>query len=250
MAIQRPIRGRAPARGRVRMGRRMKSQAIDPIKRLPEAGTVIDDAGPSIVELPSVGLLRAGRTTDRWLGIVIAVCAAVVCLGFVGHAATPPSVSGTPVASLAALPIREIASEAPQVLATASPASSATGIGSAHLLGEIEPVSIWHVAPIATGSGPVALTVDGYAPSTIDALTVVVRSRSGALLRSAVAPVAVDDERPGSDGQRRLGLGTFHLRIVLARSILVDGCLVETSWHDLTTDSQGSTIQVIQGIGG
>jgi hypothetical protein len=243
----------------------MKSQAVDPIERFPEAGAVIDADGPSIVDMPSAGPLRAARGTDRWLGAVIAVCAAVVCLGFVGHAATPPAAPGTQIESPADTPLREIAPESPPAPATtiqAGAASSgipagsagsdtpASSLGSDDLQGAIAPVSIWHLEPAATGSGPVVLTVDGYAPSSIEAITVRVRSGSGALLRSAVAPMALDDERPGSGGQGRLGLGTFHLRIVLAGSILVDGCLVETSWRDGTTDSQGSTTQVITGIGG
>lgn len=228
----------------------MKSQAVDPIRRLQEAPPVSDDSGPSVVELPSPGPLRAERSTDRWLAAVIAVCAAVICLGFVGHAATSSSGPGTPIASQAAPSMREIAAESPGPPATASPTSSIIGLDREALQGAISPVSIWHVEPIATGSGPVAITVDGYAPSTIDVVTVVMRARSGVLLRSVVAPIAVDDERPGSGGERRLGIGTFHLRIVLARSMLVDGCLVETSWRDRTTGSEGSTSQLVPGIGG
>jgi hypothetical protein len=245
----------------------MRSQAIDPIQGVPEAGPVTND-GPSIVELPGAGPLRAARGTDRWLGAVIAVCAAVVCLGFVGRAATPPAAPGTQVESPADTTLREIAPESSPAPATTIPAGAAgsgipagsavsagsaapaSSLGSDDLRGAIAPVSIWHLRPVATGSGPVVLTVDGYAPSSIEAMTVMVWSRSGALLRSAVAHMALEDERPGSGGQQRLGLGTFHLRIVLATSILVKGCLVETEWHDGTTDSQGSTTQVIPGIGG
>ncbi len=245
-----PNGGRAPHRGRGGSVARMKSQAIDPIRRIPEEVWDVDDPAPSIVELPSAGPLRAGRNTDRWLGAVIAVCAGVLSLGLVGHAATPPPTAPTPSASEAAPPTQELAPETPQAPATAVPAGRADGIGSEELQGGIAPVSVWHVAPIATGNHPVVITVDGYAPSSIEAITVTVRSRSSVVLRSAVVPVAVADERPGTGGERRLGQGTFHFRIVLASSNLVEGCLVETSWRDATTGSQGSTTQVIRGTGG
>lgn len=229
----------------------MRSQPVDPQRRVLEASRPSDVSEPSIIELPGSGPLRREGGTDRWLGAVIALCSAVVCLGFLGHAATasPPPV--TPIHSPTAQPTGRAATEtSPPPTTTAILTSSVTGVDAEDLLGALSPVSIWHVEPIATGSGPVVFTVDGYAPSTIDSVSVAIQTRSGSLLRSLVAPLAVDEERSGSDGGRRLGLGTFHLRIVLARSNLIGGFRVETTWQDPATGSQGFVSQFVPGVGG
>ena len=109
-------------------------------------------------------------------------------------------------------------------------------------------VSLWRTVASVRSGGAVDLVVDGYAPSAIDALTIDVRTRSDHLLARAVVQNAVGDERPGSDGGRRLGLGTFHRRIVVAGPIPAGGWLVEIAWRASSDDSAGSVAAVVSAI--
>jgi len=91
-------------------------------------------------------------------------------------------------------------------------------------------VELWGVERL-TGSEPPVLIVDGFGPLTSDRVRMTVRME-GVTIAFATAEVAVENLRPGSAGGRMLGLGSFHVRLVLpaaARSAPVSLGLV---WRD------------------
>ena len=117
------------------------------------------------------------------------------------------------------------------------------------VLGAGPRVSLWRSVVTEESGGAVELVVEGYARSTIEAVTIDVRARSGRLLGSAVAPNEVDDERPGSGGGRRLGLGSFRARIVVPGPIQTGGWQVDIAWRDGSDGSSGSAAQMVS-VGG
>jgi hypothetical protein len=204
----------------------------------------LDEPGSTLEELTRTDLVRATGYTDRWLGLAIALITAVICFGFIGRtwgparaAAAPPPASTLPSTSSSVLPDLPIAS--PKVGATAPPGPSFAGPA----------LSIRRWVTTAEPEGLVAMTIDGDAPSSLDAVLITVRARSGRLIASAVVPLAVDDERPARNGGARTGSGSLHKRIVVAGPIPADGWQLEISWRDELTGSSGLFSQLVAAIG-
>jgi len=117
------------------------------------------------------------------------------------------------------------------------------------VLGVGRRISLWRPTTTALPGGAVGLAIDGCGPSTIDLVRVVVRTRAGRLLASTITPNAVADERPGPNGGRRRGLGSFHAWIVVPGPIPTAGWQVEISWRDELDGSSGSAAQVVPAVG-
>jgi hypothetical protein len=196
----------------------------------------------TIEELTGTDLVRATGYTDRWLGLAIAVVTAVTCFGFIGNALEP-------IRAGSDLPVSSSAASVPSsVAATAQPA--AYPVQTSIMLNTAGGMSFSVRRPVAIEAprGDIVLTVDGDAPSSLNTVAIAVRARSGRVLASSVASVAMGDERPGSRGAARTGSGTLCARIVVAGPIPSAGWLVEISWRDESTNSSGSVSQVIAAI--
>ena len=111
-------------------------------------------------------------------------------------------------------------------------------------------MSGWHASATLVGPTSAAISIDGTAPSTVDEVSVAVRTRSGRLLASSVGVVAVDDERPASSSLRRRELGTFHIAIELQGPAPAKGWQVDVSWRDSSGASWGSSSQLVSVTGG
>jgi hypothetical protein len=201
-----------------------------------------DDPGSALEELTRTDLVRATGYTDRWLGLAIALITAVICFGFIGRtwgpaliAAAAPPASAVP--STSSVP-PDLPAASPKVGATASPGPS---VGPA--------LNIRRSVATAEPEGLVALTIDGDAPSSLDAVLITVRAHSGRLIASAFVPLAVDDERPGPNGATRTGSGSLHGRIVVAGPIPAAGWQLEISWRDQSSGSSGLFSQLVAAIG-
>ena len=207
-----------------------------------------DEASSTIVELGRTDLAPATGYTDRWLGFAIALVTAIICFGFVGHTLAPTAVL------VSAAPTAPTAPGAPATTtsASASGPASVPSPSRRHDAPAASPrVAAFTLLGIATAEseGMVALTVDADAPSTVNPVTISVRTPSGRVLASAVAALAVDDERPGSSGGARTGRGTLHRRVVVAGPIPPEGWLVEITWRDETNGSSGSVRQLVTATG-
>jgi hypothetical protein len=203
----------------------------------------LDEPGSTLEELTRTDLVRATGDTDRWLGLAIALITAVICFGFIGRtwgpaltAAAAPPASAVPSTS-SSVP-SDLPAASPRVRATA-PADPSVGPA----------LSIRRWVATAEPEGLVALTIDGDAPSSLDAVLITVRAHSGRLIASAVVPLAVDDERPGPNGGTRTGTGSLHRRIVVAGPIPAAGWLLEISWRDQSSGSSGLFSQLVAAIG-
>ncbi len=113
------------------------------------------------------------------------------------------------------------------------------------VLGAGQRVSFWRSVATERSGGDVGLVVDGDAPSTVDLVTIDIRTRSGRLLASAVAPNGTDDERPASDGGRRRELGRFEQLIVVPGPIPTGGWQVEITWAPASDGSNGAAARVV-----
>jgi hypothetical protein len=81
--------------------------------------------------------------------------------------------------------------------------------------------------------GALEISVDGHAPSTFSVVLIEIRSASGRHLASVEVPVTTDDERPGSDGKARVGVGSFHQRIAVPGPVPTDGRQVEVTLREV-----------------
>lgn len=165
-----------------------------------------------------------GRTY-RWLGLGVALVTAIVGFGFVGRSGGPPQAGGASAEASMPPPTREPA----PIWSAPSPAVTPLGGAAPRIDGPVQLTVVVTSIPVSDG---VELVIDGTAPSTVDAVTINIRSPAGKLIASAIAQVAVEDERPGSNGGRRAGVGTFHHRIDVPEHIPTSDWRVEISWRD------------------
>ena len=207
---------------------------------------IAEESSSKIVELIRTDLAPATGYSDRWLGLAIALITAVICFGFIGHtlaaapvssATTEPAVTTAPTAASASEPASAPPSPSPSLRHDAPAASPRVAAFSLHGLATTESRST------------VALTVDGDAPSTLDPVTISVRTSSGRLLASVVAALAIDDERPGSSGGPRTGRGSLLRRVVVEGPIPPEGWQLEITWRDETNGSSGSVRQLVTATG-
>jgi hypothetical protein len=202
---------------------------------------VVDEPSSTIEELTRTDLVPASGYTDRWLGLAIALITAVMCFGFIGRTWGPAPTASAPTALSASTEPLAASSPRLTIPVATSPASTFVVLSPA--------ASIWRSVATEASGGKVALTVDGVAPSSIGQVAVSVRMQTGRFLARAHAPVAVDDERPGSNGGARTGTGSFHVRIVVAGPIPRGGWQLEVSWRDESNGSSGSASQLVTTIG-
>ncbi len=198
----------------------------------------------SIEELPSAAPIASPRHSDRWLGVTIAICSAVVCFGFVSHAAAPlpAPASGSAVAT-PALPSSSVPAE-PQPSST--PTLSGPTVDRSAGANEEDTPPAWHALVVADGRGRIALLVDGAAPTAIHSLVIRILTRTGHLVATYLAPVVMADERPGSNGQARTELGSFERLIALPNQPWTRRFIVELAWRDVANGTSGSIRQPVQ----
>jgi hypothetical protein len=199
---------------------------------------IAEEPSSQIVELIRTDLAPTTGYTDRWLGLAIALVTAVICFGFIGHSLAPAPVSS--------------ATTAPTAVSASEPASVPTSRPLRHDAPAASPrLASFTLLGLATAEseGMVAMTVDGDAPSTLDPVTISVRTPSGRLLASAVAVLALDDERPGSSGGARTGRSSLHRRVVVEGPIPPEGWQLEITWRDESNGSSGSVRQLVTATG-
>jgi hypothetical protein len=212
-----------------------------------------------IEEFARVDLVPHPGRTDRWLGLAITLGIAVIGFGFAGRIWTPPPAGAASVESstppsigqvaapipapVVALPVLNSAEKKPSggEVASVLEVSSTTVAGSTS-------VSLRRSASSGLSGADTRLLVDGYAPTNVEAVTIEIRTPSGSLLASAVVP-SVGDERAGSDGRPRVGIGSLRWQLVVPGPIPPDGWQVEITWRDGSNGSLGSVVQRIPAIG-
>jgi hypothetical protein len=221
----------------------------------PRTTEAVELAEPTVFveEYATDGLVRASGRSDLWLGLAI-VLIALVGLGVAGHITGPPDGDATPVGIVAPpSPSAGSALTRPGIVvpsatpATSSPAreelasvlevSSATADASTA-------IRLQRAQASERTSGDVTLVIDGHAPSDTASVTIDVRSVAGQLLASAQIPT-VGDERPGENGEPRIGLRTLVWRLVVPGPSPAEGWQVEVTWRDRTGDSMGSVSEWI-----
>ena len=199
--------------------------------------------GSSIEDLPGAVSLAAPRHSDRWLGITIAICAAVVCFGFASHAAAPaPVASPTTVLVPPSLPSSPAPAEA-----TPPPAPTLSGSMVDRPAGAAEEGTppVWDAQVVTDRAGRRTLVVGGSSPTTIHSLAIRVLTPGGRLVASYVDPVVVEDERPATNGQPRTGLASFEWMIALPNRAWTHRFIVELAWHDVANSSSGTIRQPV-----
>jgi hypothetical protein len=176
---------------------------------------------PGIEEL--VGAESVGSTghPDRWLGLAIALATAVIGFGFMGGTLGPLPPCPATVGS-ASEPSPRVAAS----LQSRGPSTARTGAAATETLAR--GVDLSYIAT-ERPAGVLEISVDGHAPSTFNVVLIEIRTASGRHLASAHVPVKPDDERPGSDGKARVGVGSFHQRIVVPGPVPTDGRQVEVT---------------------
>lgn len=179
------------------------------------------DATPSIEELVGAEAVQPTGHPDRWLGLAIALATAVIGFGFMGRTPGPLPLCAPTVGSALEPSPRVV--PAPQ-----SPGPSLVGMGADGTQSFARGVDLAYVATEQPG-GVVEILVDGHAPSTYYVVLIEIRTAAGRHLASAVVPVTTDDERPGSHGKARVGVGSFHQRIVVPGPVPNDGRQVEVT---------------------
>ncbi len=211
----------------------------------PPAGTADATFGQesSIEELPSAARLASSRHSDRWLGITIAICSAVVCLGFVSHAAAPVPVPAS--GSAFATPAMPSSSAPAEPTPSPTPTLSGPRVDrSAGTDGEGTP-PVWQARVVADDQARKALLVDGDSPTAIRSLVIRLLTPAGHLVATYLAPVVMEDERPGSDGEARTQLGSFQRLIALPNQPWTRRFIVELTWHDAANGTSGSIRQPV-----
>jgi hypothetical protein len=224
----------------------MKFQVREPAGVV-EAAEPVTTAAAVIEELPSSSPLRAQANADRWLVLVLAACAGLVGLGFAGHTVAPPPTTGSTVESSTPQTGEPSTSAPPQSTSVVAVSSVQPSAPSPQLE---RTLNGWHATATMVGPTTVTITIDGSAPSTVEEVSITVRTRSGRLLAPTVGVVAVDDERPGSSTVRRRELGTFHVAIDLPGAIPAGGWQVDVGWRDPSDGSWGSSSQLVPATGG
>jgi hypothetical protein len=179
------------------------------------------DPTPSIEELVGAESVRSTGHIDRWLGLAIALATAVIGFGFVGGTLGPLPPCAATIGSTSEPSPRAVA-------APRSPGPPLATVGAAATETFARGVDLAYVATELPG-GALEISVDGHAPSTFSVVLIEIRSASGRPLESAEVPVTTDDERPGSDGRARVGVGSFHQRIVVPGPVPTDGRQVEVT---------------------
>lgn len=210
---------------------------------------------PMIEEDAGVDLVPVTGRTNPWLRLAITMGVAIVGFGFAGHICTPPPIGVASVESSAPPSIGQVPgpNAAPVVALTAlHPAEkmpsegevvSVLEVSSSTVAGSTS-VRLRRSAASGQSGGAVRLLVDGYAPSNIEAVTIDIRTPSGALLASTVVP-SVGDERPGSGGRPRVGIGSLRWQLVVPGPIPPEGWQVKITWRDGSNGSLGSVVQRI-----
>jgi hypothetical protein len=222
--------------------RPVRDQAVEPAQMIEEY------AGIDVVPV-------TGRT-EQWLWLAITLGIAIVGFGFAGHIWRPPGVasvessaptsigqvpgpSPTPVVALTVLTPSENTPFGGETVSVFE-ASSATVAGSTS-------VRLRRFAASGQFGNAVGLLVDGFAPSNVEAMTVDIRTNSGSLLASTVVP-SVGEERPGSGGGPRVGIGSLGSQLVVPGPIPPDGWQVRITWRDRSNGLLGSVVQRIPAV--
>jgi hypothetical protein len=216
------------------------------------------EPAPMIEEYAEVELVPLTGQTSRWLWLAITLGIAVVGLGFTGHiwspppigvasveSATPPSIGQVPgpnAAPVVALTVLNPAEKMP----SEGEAVSVLEVSSATVAGSTS-VSLRRSAASGQSGGDARLLVDGYAPSNVEAVKIDIRTTSGSLLASAVVP-AGGDERAGSGGRPRVGIGSLRSQLVVPGPIPPDGWEVRITWRDRSNGLLGSVVQRIPAV--
>jgi hypothetical protein len=211
-----------------------------------------------IEEYSGVDRVRATGRTDLWLGLAIALGIAVIGLGVAGRIGAPSRTGNASIESAAPPSIGLVAAPmAPAIVATPlpSPAAKEPSEGDVALVFEVSSTTQAGSTSVrlqrstaSEGSGRNAtLMVDGLAPSDVSSVTIDIRTLSGSLLASAVVPTMGDD-RPGTDGQPRVGYRSLAWQLVVPGPIPADGWWVEMTWRDGSNGSLGSVTHRIPTI--
>lgn len=211
-----------------------------------------------IEDYAGVDLVPLTRRTDQWLWLAITLGIAIVGFGFAGHIWVPPPIGVRSVESSAPPSFGQVPgpNAAPGVvLAVLDPAQEKPSEGEVVSVLEVSsttvagPTSVRLRRSAAPGpsGGEVRLLVDGYAPSNVQAVTIDIRTASGSLLASTVVP-SVGDERPGSGGGPRVGIGSLGGQLVVPGPIPPDGWQVKITWRDGSNGSLGSVVQRIPAL--
>jgi len=207
----------------------------------------------TIEELPGATPLTSPGHGDRWLGITIAISAALVCFGFVSHATGPSAMPSASPGSEMAGANPSVPASSPPAEPTPSPTPTLSGSGADGSAGADErraspgwsPLPAWQARFVADGKGRHTLLVDGNSDASVQALTIRILTRSGQLVGGYPASVAMEDERPGSNGQPRTELGFFEREIALSNDLVVRGFVVELAWHDILNGTSGTVQQPV-----
>jgi hypothetical protein len=179
---------------------------------------------PRIEELVGAESVRSTGHPDRWLGLAIALATAVIGFGFMGGTPGPLPPCAATVGSGSEPSPRVVASprsRGPSIAGTGAAATETLALG----------VDLAYIATEQPG-GVLEISVDGHAPSTYYVVLIEIRTASGRHLASAEVPVTTDDERPGSDGKARVGVGSFHQLIVVPGPVPTDGRQVEVTLRE------------------
>jgi hypothetical protein len=209
-------------------------------------------------EYAGVDLAPVTRRIDRWLWLAITLGIAIVGFGFAGHIWTPLPVGVASVESSALPSIGQVPgpNAAPVVALTdPNPAEQKPSNGEGMSVLEVSSttvagstsVRLRRSAASGRSGGDVRLLVDGYAPSNVESVTIDIRTPSGSLLASAVVP-SVGDERPGSGGRPRVGIGSLRWQLDVPGPISPDGWQVKITWRDGSNGSLGSVVQLIPAV--
>jgi hypothetical protein len=203
------------------------------------------EPAPMIEEYAEVELVPLTGQTSRWLWLAITLGIAVVGLGFTGHLWSPPPIGQVPgpnAAPVVALTVLNPAEKMP----SEGEAVSVLEVSSATVAGSTS-VSLRRSAASGQSGGDARLLVDGYAPSNVEAVKIDIRTTSGSLLASAVVPSG-GDERAGSGGRPRVGIGSLRSQLVVPGPIPPDGWEVRITWRDRSNGMLGSVVQRIPAV--
>ncbi len=191
---------------------------------------------PVIEELTGVDPVPVKRRADRWLGLATALGIAVIGFGVAGRLGTAPPGGIGPGAAVASPGSGSIGSLAaptsrPRVTPTSpSQVAPVPEMARPAISGSIS-VRLQPAASSGPTRGEAGFLVDGHAPSSVESVTVDIRTSSGVLLASAVVQNALDDERPGTNGGRREGVGRIHRLMFVPGPIPAGGWQVDITWR-------------------